>query len=165
MECLVMNRKGLTEELEAKERKILRKIMGPVKENGEYRRRHNHELYTHVEKITDTIQKRRITFCGHMTQMNPERLTNQIFAYFLSKKTKGAWFTKVERDLQEVGITSEDIQEHDPLKKKLGAHQGFQEKPKLKTSKTWTEERKEAHRKRMQEYWANVKAQGRNQLK
>lgn len=85
VECLAMNKKGLTEKLEAKERKIL----GPVKENGEYRRRHNHELYTHVEKITDTIRKRRITFYGHMTRMNSERLTNQMIAYFLSKKPEG----------------------------------------------------------------------------
>ena len=42
-----------------------------------------------------------------------------IFAYFLSKKTKGAWFTEVERNLQEVGITQKDIQEREPLKKKL----------------------------------------------
>ena len=43
-ECLAMNKKGLAEQLEAKERKILRKILGPVKERGEYRRRHNDEL-------------------------------------------------------------------------------------------------------------------------
>ena len=161
-ECLAMNRKGLTGKLEAKERKILRKILGPVKEDGEYRRRHNHELYSHVEKITDTIRKRRIAFYGHLTRMSPERLTNRIFAYFLNKKTKGPWFNEVEGDLREVGITREDIQERVPLAKKLGAHQGFQEKPKLKTGKKWTEDRKEAHRKRMREYWAEVKAQGRD---
>ena len=56
-----------------------------------------------------------------------------------------------QRDLQEVGITFENIHECDPLKKKLGAHQGFRGKLKLRTGKTWSEERKEAHRnKRMQ---------------
>lgn len=39
----------------------------------------------------------------------------------------------MERGSQEVGITREDIQERDPLKKKLKAHQAFQEKPKLRT--------------------------------
>ena len=110
-ECLAMHRKGLTENLEVKERKILRKILGPVKENGEYRRRHNHELYTHVEKITDAMRKRRIAFYCHITRMNPARLTNRIFTYFLKKKTKGAWFTEVDKDLQELGITTNDIWE------------------------------------------------------
>ena len=36
-ECLAMNKKGMMEKLEIKERKILRKILGPVKENGEFR--------------------------------------------------------------------------------------------------------------------------------
>ncbi|KAJ8887737.1 hypothetical protein PR048_013955 [Dryococelus australis] len=67
---------SLMEQLESKERKILRKILGPVKENSEYRSRHNHELYLHVEKITDTIRKRRIAFYGHLTQMSSERLSN-----------------------------------------------------------------------------------------
>ena len=50
--------------------------------------------------------------------------TNRIFGYFLSKKKKGILVTGAERDLQEVRTTREDIQERDPLKKKLGAHQG-----------------------------------------
>ncbi|KAJ8865723.1 hypothetical protein PR048_033244 [Dryococelus australis] len=121
--------------LEAKQRKIFRKILGPIKENGEYKRRHNHELYTHVEKITDTIRKRRITFYGHVMRMSLARLTNRIITYFQEKKTRRAWFTKVARDLEEVGITYYDIKERIPLKKKLQARQGFQEKPKLKTGK------------------------------
>lgn len=47
------------EKLEAKERKILRKIVGQVKENGKYRRRYTNELYLPVERITDILQ---ITF-------------------------------------------------------------------------------------------------------
>ncbi|KAJ8873145.1 hypothetical protein PR048_026762 [Dryococelus australis] len=89
-ECLKMNKKGLIEKLEAKERNVLRKILGPIKENGEYKRRHNHEIYTHVEKITNNIRRGRITFYGHVTRMNPARLTKRITTYFLEKKTKGA---------------------------------------------------------------------------
>lgn len=157
-ECLTMNKKGLLEKLEAKERKILRKILGPTKENGEYRRRHNQELYTHIEKITVTMRKRRIMFYGHLARMNKHRLTNKIFTYFQNKKTKGSWFTEVEKDMDEVGINQDDIQEREPLKKKLKTLRSFQEKPKMKTGKQWTEERKEAHRRRMKEYWATVKA-------
>ena len=75
-ECLAMNKKGLTEKLEIKDRKIFRKILGPVKENGEYRRQHNYELYTRVKKISDKIRKRRIAFYGHVARLKSERLTN-----------------------------------------------------------------------------------------
>ncbi|MFP3036156.1 MAG: hypothetical protein ACEY3A_04110, partial [Wolbachia sp.] len=51
-EFLILNRKCLNEKLED-ERKILRKIMGPVKMDGEYRRRYNQELYNYTKKITD----------------------------------------------------------------------------------------------------------------
>ncbi|KAJ8890637.1 hypothetical protein PR048_010146 [Dryococelus australis] len=136
-EFLAMNKKGLMEQLEARERKILRKILGPVKEM----------------KITDTMRERRIAFYGHLTRTSSERLSNQIFTYFLNKKTKGVWFTEVEKNLQELGISHDDILERDRLKKKLQRYQGL--KPKMKTDKVWTEERREAHRKRMQEYWTN----------
>ena len=55
----------MMEELEVTERKILRKILGSIKDGEQYRRRHDNELYTRVEKITDVIGKRRITFYGH----------------------------------------------------------------------------------------------------
>ena len=119
----------------------------------------------HVEKITDTIRKRRLSFYGHLTRMNSGRLSNRICAYFVGKKTKGIWFTEVEKDLQELGLSHEDILVRDSLKKKLGEIQSFQPKPILKTGKKWTEERKEAHRRRMREYWANVKERGKRQLK
>lgn len=35
-----MNRRDLTRKLKLKERNVVRKILGTVKENGEYRRRH-----------------------------------------------------------------------------------------------------------------------------
>ena len=53
----------------------------------------------------------------YITRMDPERLTNRFFAYFLSKKTKGVWFTEEERDLQEVGITRENIENMTLLKR------------------------------------------------
>ena len=43
------------EDIAIAERRLLRKILGPIKERDEYRRRHNNELYKHVDKITDTI--------------------------------------------------------------------------------------------------------------
>ena len=95
-EYLALYRKSLTEKLEAKERKIFRKILSPVKQNEEYRRRHNHQQYTFMENITNIIGKIRITFYGHIARMNSERLTSRIFAYVLNKKTNGACFAEVE---------------------------------------------------------------------
>nr|CAD7449798.1 unnamed protein product [Timema bartmani] len=57
--------------------------------------------------------------------MSTERLTHRIFSYFQSKKTKRIWFTGVEKDLKEVGITGEDIQERGPLKNKLREYRGL----------------------------------------
>lgn len=53
-----------------------------------------------------------------------------MFAYFLNEKTKGLWLSEVEKDLQEVGLSREEIEERNIIKKELGAHQRFQEKPK-----------------------------------
>ena len=39
----------MMEELANAERRILRKILGPIKEGDQYRRRHNNELYKHIE--------------------------------------------------------------------------------------------------------------------
>ena len=49
-ECLVMARKGSHRKLESKEKKILRRMLGPVREeDGTYRIQHNNELYEHQE--------------------------------------------------------------------------------------------------------------------
>lgn len=68
--------------LEAKERNILRKILVSVKENREYRRWHNHELYTDLEKITGTICKRSIAFRGHTARTSGKRLTKWLLLTF-----------------------------------------------------------------------------------
>lgn len=164
-ECLTLNKKMMTEELEKVERRILRKILGPVKEGNEYRRRHNNELYRHIEKITDTIRKRRISFYGHLQRMEPERLTGRLFNYIRKLKMDNTWTKETEKDILELNITPQDIQNRSPLRNKLVKSKGFLEKPKKKTGATWTEERKEKHRERMREFWVKRKLEGRNQLK
>ena len=51
--------------------------------------------------------------------MNPDRLTGMLFNYF--KKLE------MSKNIEELQITQEDIQECLPLKKKLKSAQGFQE--------------------------------------
>ena len=76
----------LMDELAIAKRIILRKILGRIKEGDQYRRRHNNELYKHIEKITDTIRKWRIAFYGHLQRMNSYRLTGRIFKYIRKLK-------------------------------------------------------------------------------
>lgn len=52
-ECLGLTEKIMMEELEIAERKVLRKKLGPFKGEKQYGIRHNCELYSHIEKITD----------------------------------------------------------------------------------------------------------------
>ena len=98
-ENLAMNRKKKMSDRETgsekKQGKILREILGLIQEIGVCSGRRNHELHTRVGKITDIIRQRSIAFYGHMTRMSPETFTNRMFAYSLSKKTKGVWFTEV----------------------------------------------------------------------
>ena len=55
VECL--NKKIMKEELEVSERKTLRTIFGSIKDREQYSKRHNNEMYTRFEKITDVIRK------------------------------------------------------------------------------------------------------------
>ena len=130
----------MMEELAIAERRILRKILGPIKEGDQYRSRHNTELYKHIEKITDTIRKRRISFYGHLQRMDSNRLTGRIFKYVRKLKMANTWITETENDIEELQITQEDIIERTPLRNKLHNFKGFQEKPRRKTGAVWTEE-------------------------
>ena len=147
------------EELAIAER-ILRKILGPIKEGHQYRRRQNNELYKHIEKITDTIRKRRIAFYGHLQRMNSNRLTGRIFRYIRKLKTANTWISETENDIEELQITQEDITERSLFRNKLHNFKGFQEKPRRKTGAVWTEERSEKHMERMREIWRERKKEG-----
>lgn len=109
--------KGLAEKLEVKERNILReswarskKIVSP--EDG------TTTSYTYAGKNNVHDSEKDDCLLWPPDTNEPARFTNRIFTYSISKKTKGAWFTDLERNFQEVGITHGDIQERDPLKEK-----------------------------------------------
>lgn len=54
-----------------------------------------HELYTHMEKLTDMMVEKEDCIYGHKEWMSPVRLINKIFIYFREKRTKGALFIKL----------------------------------------------------------------------
>lgn len=51
--------------------------------------------------------------------MNPDGLTGKLFNYFKKVKMSNTWFKETEKDIEELQITQEDIEECLPLKKKL----------------------------------------------
>jgi hypothetical protein len=57
--------------LKAFERKVLRKIYGPVMVNGQWLNKHNHEIYTVYKEIelTRNIRLRRLQWVGPVMRM------------------------------------------------------------------------------------------------
>lgn len=152
--------KGLLEELEKKERRIIRGIMGSKYKNGIHQKRSNKEVYGKIEKITDTIRKRRARFYGHLKRMDGNRLTKKIFHFFDSKlKTTMTWFRNTKEDLHALEIKPEDAFDRDLFRKKIVTNGiNRDEQPKRKRGAPWTDERKQAHSQRMKELWAQRKA-------
>jgi hypothetical protein len=63
------------------ERKILRKIYGLTKENGQWRIKRNEELMTKYKApdIVNVIKIRRFEWLGHVVRMNENRCVKKIF--------------------------------------------------------------------------------------
>jgi hypothetical protein len=61
------------------EREVLRKICGPVWVNGQWRNRHNHEIYKlHKEnELTRNIRLRRLQSVGHVIGMMDETVSKK----------------------------------------------------------------------------------------
>ena len=58
------------------ERKILRIIFGPIRENGEWRIPYNHdlkELYQHAD-VVKKIRTKRLSWAGHIVRMDVDQL-------------------------------------------------------------------------------------------
>ena len=63
------------------ERKILRRIFGPICEEGEWRRRYNRELYELYQDV-DVVRKaktRRLHWLGHIERMDNNAPAKRIF--------------------------------------------------------------------------------------
>ena len=93
------------------ERKILRKLYGPTKENGQWRIKTNEELRTKF-KSQDTvtvIKIRRLEWLGHGIRMNETRSVKKIFEGKLEgRRVRGRprlrWINDVEDDLRKLGV-------------------------------------------------------------
>lgn len=97
------------------ERKVLRKIYGPLCVNGEYRRRMNHELYELFGDVdvARRIKIQRLRWFGHVYRMDEQTPAKCIFA---SKQPRGSrrrgrptlrWKEQVEHNIATLGISSQ----------------------------------------------------------
>ncbi|GFV86552.1 endonuclease-reverse transcriptase [Trichonephila clavipes] len=97
--------------LETFERKALRTIFGPVKDQGCWRTRYNFELYRLYKEpqVTQVIRSNRLRWLGHIWR-SPEN--NQTRAYTfknpMGSRTRGRpptrWIDEVENDLKTLNI-------------------------------------------------------------
>jgi hypothetical protein len=92
------------------ERKILRKIYGPVKENELWRIRRNNELEAIIkrENTVRFIKCQRIRWLGHVERMQdtaiPKKMYGKLYATRRSGRPKMRWMDDVSTDLRKVGI-------------------------------------------------------------
>ena len=70
---------------------------------------------------------------------------------------RGYDFHHIERDLQEIGISEAIIKDRSEFRNLVNNHK-FKDTPKIRTNKTWTEERKKNFSEHMKGYWQMKKA-------
>jgi hypothetical protein len=95
------------------ERKVLRKICGPVMDNGAWRVGYNSELYrfTGREDVVRFIKAQRIPWLGHVDRMDetamPKRmLKGKLYAKRRIGRPRLRWMDDVTDDLRRKGIRS-----------------------------------------------------------
>ena len=92
-------------------RKIVRKIYGPTKENGQWRIKTNSELMAKYKSqdIVTVIKIRRLEWLGHVIRMNETGCVKKIFEGKLEGRRGGGrprlrWIDDVEDDLRKLGV-------------------------------------------------------------
>ncbi|XP_039299202.1 uncharacterized protein LOC120355027 [Nilaparvata lugens] len=93
------------------ERKILRKIYGPIFSNGEWRIRTNQELRELFGNpdIVSEIKVRRLSWLGHLERMSDSRSAKKVHRMNpggrrLKGRPRMRWIDDIENDLKEMGI-------------------------------------------------------------
>ena len=93
------------------ERKILRKVFGPVKIHDEYRIRYNHELYELYADI-DVLQRinvQRLRWLGHVVRMKDGAPAKEVFKWDVKENRRRGrpnlrWKDQVVKNLEQLGV-------------------------------------------------------------
>jgi len=93
------------------ERKIFRRINGPIYQNREWKSRMNQELeeMSKGENVVKWIKGQRISWLGHLERMEEDRMSKKIFPQELEGtrrrgRPRKRWKEEVERDLKVLGV-------------------------------------------------------------
>ncbi|RLU25142.1 hypothetical protein DMN91_003234 [Ooceraea biroi] len=101
------------------ERKVLRRIFGPVREGDEWRIRRNRELMELLQEphLSVHIRLLRLGWFGHVRRMDDSRMTKRTMDYkYIGTRPRGRlrarWRDEVRQDMRELGMRwSEDRDE------------------------------------------------------
>ncbi|XP_060665319.1 uncharacterized protein LOC132797575 [Drosophila nasuta] len=92
------------------ERKILRKIFGPICVDDVYRIRYNHELYGDVD-VASRVKSQRLRWLGHVARMDEDAPARKVFdAVIVGTRRRGRprtrWQDQVMETLSTLGVTN-----------------------------------------------------------
>jgi hypothetical protein len=111
-ECWTLN-KDNEERLKTFERKILRKIYGPMNEGGKWRIRCNNELYKlrNESNVTGVMKAGRVRWLGHLIPTDDYHPCNEVTCDQLCGARRKArrstrWLDDVERDLERANVSN-----------------------------------------------------------
>lgn len=105
-------KQSLAAKIDIFERKVLRRILGPIKENGAYRLRKNKELYTIYGdvKLSDYVRIQRLKWLGHLLRMDDGRTVKRLYQGYpegvrARGRPRSRWKDKVSEDLQSFKVS------------------------------------------------------------
>uniref|UniRef100_A0A8D8QY66 Endonuclease-reverse transcriptase n=1 Tax=Cacopsylla melanoneura TaxID=428564 RepID=A0A8D8QY66_9HEMI len=109
------------------ENKILRKVFGPVCENGIWRIRKNKEIRDLFNEpdIIAKIRSRRMRWSGHILRRNSDSLIKSIWEADING-TRGRgrprlrWKDQIRKDMEQIDITEEDAQDRTVWRTRIG---------------------------------------------
>ncbi|XP_046831769.1 uncharacterized protein LOC124429931 [Vespa crabro] len=89
---------GITklDKLEVLERRIMRKILGPVKTTKVWNLISNDDIYRNKEDMTETIKNGRLQFFGYIYRIDESRLSKRILMYLWEEKATTSFDSRVK---------------------------------------------------------------------
>ena len=93
------------------ERKILRKIFGPINEKGIWRIKNYQELDEIIKhkNIINFIWAQRLSWLGHVVRMQGTRMVKAIYSWYpissrLTGRPKTCWMDDIRKDIQKLKV-------------------------------------------------------------